>query len=30
MKVFRNKYHVTFKFKKHEIPMFIDICKTKM
>ena len=29
MKVFRNKYHVTFKFKKHEIPMFIDICKTK-
>ena len=29
MKVFRNKYHVTFKFKKHEIPIFIDICKTK-
>ncbi len=28
-KVFRNKYHVTFKFKKHEIPMFLDICKTK-
>lgn len=29
MKVFRNKYHVTFKFKKHEIPIFIDICKTR-
>ena len=28
-KVFRNKYHVTFKFKKHEIPMFLHICKTK-
>ena len=28
-KVFRNKYHVTFKFKKHEIPMFLDIFKTK-
>ena len=28
-KVFRNKYHVTFKFKKHEIPMLIDILKAK-
>tara|TARA_B100000242_G_scaffold226421_1_gene166828 strand:- start:218 stop:1129 length:912 start_codon:yes stop_codon:yes gene_type:complete len=28
-KVFRNKYHVTFKFKKHEIPMLIDIFKAK-
>ncbi len=28
-KIFRNKYHVTFKFKKHEIPIFINICKNK-